>query len=95
MSVYQHRVKHNGVWYEPGTDVPDDTTPEKIVEPLKEDNVAEPTTENTKDFPYNRTEVNRLSTSDLQKIGAEYGIENAYETSGSQLKKMLIEKYGL
>ena len=39
--------------------------------------------------------INRMSTSDLQSLAKEQEIENADEISGSELKKMLIEKFGL
>ena len=42
-----------------------------------------------------KTEINRMSTADLKKLASENGIENAAEINGSDLKKMLIEKFGL
>ena len=36
-----------------------------------------------------------MSTSDLQELATKQGIENAGEISGAELKKMLIEKFGL
>lgn len=44
---------------------------------------------------YTKTEINRLSTADLRELAKEYGIENAENTSGANLKKILIEKLGL
>ena len=44
---------------------------------------------------YTKTMINRMSTSDLQSLAQEQEIENADEISGSELKKMLIEKFGL
>ena len=44
---------------------------------------------------YTKTMINRMSTSDLQSLAKEQEIENADEISGSELKKMLIEKFGL
>ena len=46
-------------------------------------------------FDYSKTTINRMSTSDLQAFAAEQGIENAEELTGSELKKLLIEKLGL
>ena len=46
-------------------------------------------------FDYSKTTINRMSTSDLQSLAKEQEIENADEISGSELKKMLIEKFGL
>ena len=44
---------------------------------------------------YTKTDINRMSTADLQALAAEQGIENATELSGAELKKILIEKFGL
>ena len=50
---------------------------------------------NPPEIPYTKTEINRMSTADLKKLASENGIENATEINGSDLKKMLIEKFGL
>lgn len=42
-----------------------------------------------------KTAVNRMSTKDLQKLGAEIGIEDASDKSGGTLKTEIIEKLGL
>lgn len=47
------------------------------------------------DFIYTKTEINRMSTADLKKLASENGIENATEINGGDLKKLLIEKFGL
>lgn len=44
---------------------------------------------------YTKTEINRMSTSELQNLAATEGIENAFETSGNELKKILAERFGL
>lgn len=44
---------------------------------------------------YSKSEINRMSTSDLQKLASESGVEGAESISGSELKKILIEKFGL
>ena len=36
-----------------------------------------------------------MSTADLQALAAEYGIEGAEEISGAELKRILIEQFGL
>lgn len=51
--------------------------------------------EQQKNFGYTKTDINRMSTSQLQRLAAESGIENANEKSGGELKKMLIEKFSL
>lgn len=44
---------------------------------------------------YTRTDINRMSKDDLVSLATESGIEGAEEISGSDLKKALIEKFGL
>ena len=44
---------------------------------------------------YTKTEINRMSTADLQAFAAEHGIEGAEEISGAELKRILIEQFGL
>lgn len=44
---------------------------------------------------YTRTEINRMSASDLRMIAPQYGIEATEETSGASLKKALIEMIGI
>lgn len=44
---------------------------------------------------YTRTDINRMNKDDLVSLAAEVGIENAEETSGADLKKLLIEKFEL
>lgn len=44
---------------------------------------------------YTKTEINRMSTAELQNLAAAEGIENAFETSGNELKKILAEHFGL
>lgn len=45
--------------------------------------------------PYTKTDINRMSTADLQKLAGEKGIESADSFSGADLKKMLIELINL
>lgn len=47
------------------------------------------------DKKYTKSEINRMSTAELQNLAAANGIENAFETSGNELKKILIEHFGL
>jgi len=44
---------------------------------------------------YTKSEINRMSTAELQNLAASEGIENAFETSGSKLKDILAEHFGL
>lgn len=49
----------------------------------------------TKEKQYTKTDINRMNTAELQSLAAEVGIENAFDTSGGELKKLLIEHFGL
>lgn len=44
---------------------------------------------------YTKTEINGMSTEELQNLAAAEGIENAFETSGSKLKEILKQHFGL
>lgn len=44
---------------------------------------------------YTKTEINRMSTSELQALAVENGVDNAEERTGSELKKILIEIFSL
>lgn len=46
-------------------------------------------------FIYTKTEINRMSTAELKELANLYGIKNAYELTGGEIKKVLIEKFGL
>ena len=46
-------------------------------------------------FAYTKTDINRMSTADLQALASENGIANADSFSGADLKSMLIEKFNL
>lgn len=78
---YDHAVKHNGAWYKAGEEIPENRTP------VSSDFMNPPI--------YTKTEINRMSTADLQTLAMEQGIDNAFEITGAELKKMLIEKFGL
>ncbi len=44
---------------------------------------------------YTKTEINRMTTAELQNLADVEGIDNAFETSGGELKKILIEHFNL
>ena len=79
--VATHSVKHNGVWYKAGQEIPESKS-------QKSSNPADPPT-------YTKTDINRMSIDGLKALGTEQGIENAEELKGDDLKKLLIEKLGL
>ena len=82
---YPYIVNKNGTWYPSGADVPEDTSP------ISENNLTEKLVHNG----YTKTEINRMSTAELQALALENGIVGADEMTGAELKKVLIEKFGL
>ena len=77
---YPYIVNKNGVWYPAGTEVPEDI-------PIQ--NVAEEKNQ------YTKTEINRMSTAELHALALENNIDGADEMTGSELKKVLVDKFGL
>ena len=77
---YPYIVGKNGVWYPAGTEVPEDNPNTK--------------TENGQN-QYTKTEINRMSTAELQTLALENGVDGSDEMTGAELKKILIEHFGL
>jgi len=72
---------------------------EKKVEEVKETNPIEEVKEasleeKVKASGLSKTEINRMSTAELQELAKELNVEDAEETSGSQIKRMLIGALG-
>ena len=82
---YPYIVNKNGVWYPAGEDVPED------ISHVTTDNLTEKLVHNGR----TKTEINRMSTAELQELALENNIEGANEMTGAELKKVLIEKFGL
>ena len=51
--------------------------------------------EEAKQNQYTKTEINRMSTAELQALALENDIDGSNEMTGAELKKVLIEKFGL
>ena len=51
--------------------------------------------EEVKQNQYTKTEINRMSTAELQELALENDIHGAEQMTGAELKKVLIEKFGL
>lgn len=77
---YPYIVNKNGVWYPAGTEVPEDISIQNVAEEKNQ---------------YTKTEINRMSTAELQALALENNIDGADEMTGAELKKVLIEKFGL
>jgi hypothetical protein len=75
-----HTVKYNGKWYKAGEEI----------------GAVEKTASIPFETPkYTKTDINRMSTTDLQSLASESGIPNADSFSGADLKSMLIDKFRL
>ena len=82
---YPYIVNKNGVWYPAGSDVPGD------ISPVITDSLTEKLVHNGR----TKTEINRMSTAELQELALENSVDGADEMTGAELKKVLIEKFGL
>ena len=51
--------------------------------------------EEVKQNQYTKTEINRMSTAELQELALENDIDGAEQMTGAELKKVLVEKFGL
>ena len=60
----------------------------------EEISLAKPQAE-AKQNQYTKTEINRMSTAELQALALENGIDGADSMTGADLKKVLIEHFGL
>lgn len=93
MAIYPYAVKYNGEYYDSGEDVPEtggDAMENENPSPFSKDEE-----EYTEEKQYTKTDINKMSTADLQALAAEEGIENAYGINGGELKKILIEHFEL
>ena len=101
---FDHRVKFKGVLYEIGQDVPMEekkaaekanTKPQEVAKEEVADDFSQymNAPEETKEFAYTKTEINRMPTADLKKLAKENGIDDGL--SGAEIKKALIEKFNL
>lgn len=52
-------------------------------------------TQEESDNQYTKTDINRMNTAELQAVAFNNGVDDAYEMTGSDLKKVLIDKFGL
>lgn len=82
---FPYLVRHDGVDYKPGEEVPIGVAAEEKVNVEQE--IQQPS------FEYTKTQVNRLSTAELQSIAEKYGIDS--DKTGGEIKKLLIAKFGL
>lgn len=91
---YDHMVKVNGMYYPSGTEVPDktDRAVEETFPPYSDEDIV---LETKPERQYSKTDINTMKSADLQNLAASVGIDGAEEMTGAELKKRLIEYYGL
>ena len=75
--VATHTMKINGKLYRSGEEIP--SPGEKPVEKVEEKAIS-------------KSKIMTMKASDLRALASKNGIDNADEYTGSELKKMLIEK---
>ena len=78
---YPYIVVKDGVWYPAGSEVPAGAS---FAEEISKEQKT-----------YTKTEINRMPASELKALAIENEIAEAEEKSGTELKKLLIEKFGL
>lgn len=102
---FPYIVNLNGIVYPTGAEVPvgkqekpsniNTTLADKIEENLSENVISNSNDLEKEKKTYTKTEINRMSSSELQELANAEGIPNALETSGSKLKSALIAHFGL
>ena len=83
--IYDHIVKYNGTYYATGSDVPVEA---KDFEIKQDTNVKN-------EESYTKTDINKMPIAELRDLAISIGITDAENKTGSELKKSLIEFYGL
>lgn len=86
--VFDHKVKYNGKWYMPGEEIAE--VDKSASESFKVNNI-----ESVGEKEIKKSDITRMSTANLKELANEQGIEGAEDMSGADLKKVLIEHFGL
>ena len=76
---YPYIVNKNGIWYPAGAEVPQEIN----------------TAQEKQEKKYTKSEISRMNVAELKELAIEIGIENASELNGGELKKLLVEHFGL
>ena len=86
--IATHTMKKNGVVYRAGEEI---TSPDVKPVAYKEDTVKV----DTEKKHYSKSDIVNMRNADLRKLASENGIERPEEYTGSELKKLLVERFGL
>ena len=115
---YNYLVKHNGVLYPSGTEVPEGDTPVTV---KSEDNNAEDSTqgevetknesenepgseseddeeeenESENQPKYSRSQIQQMNNESLRAVAEEIGVEFDDNTTGKELKVLIMAKLGV
>lgn len=104
---YPYIVKKNGVWHPAGTEVPEGAdfvvdgevigkVDGDVITVTNEDVIKETLEEiKTEAKSCTKTDINRMSTAELRQMALNTGIEGADTMTGAELKKYLIDVFGL
>ena len=85
--IARNRMKMGGKWYKAGEEIPSATN--------QKDDFSQYMSPPKEDKTYTKTDINRMSTSDLKSLAISEGIDGAEDMSGADLKKVLIDKFKL
>ena len=90
--IATHTIKVNGVLYRAGEEM---TSPaeKRPVEKSIEKTIEKPVEKVEK--TYTKSDIMTMKAADLRDVASKNGIDNAEEYTGSELKKLLIEKFEL
>lgn len=106
---HKYYIKHNGVLYAPGTDVPEGKAPvENVEQPKVEEtkqsevteNVEQPNTEENAEPPveqpsYTRTQIQQMNSEDLRNVATELGLAFDEDSTNKELKQKIMGKLGI
>lgn len=94
---FPYIVRHNGIDYPIGADVPMGEKVNKVVAEKKEEKEVDDVVvhDEPKEKVYSRTDINKMTTEELRNLGVELKIKGAEDKSGSQLKRIIPEKLGI
>lgn len=92
---YDHMIKVNGKYYAAGEDVPsiEDITEDESSLPFSDKDITFETVPEEK--RYTKSEIGLMKKAELQTLATEEGIEGAFEKSVEELKKILMEHFGM
>lgn len=95
---FDHMVKYGNKYYMAGEEVPiekkvakEEKTVETPPNSYSDSDVTFEESSVVEEKKYTKTDINKLDKSELQELAAENGVEGAYDMTGSELKKILIE----